>query len=38
MAELNCRRLSAIAASKHWRSAKTAFRVVAAEEAAGQEI
>ena len=31
LAELNCRRLSAIAASKHWRSAKTAFRVVAAE-------
>ena len=31
VAGLNCRRLSAIAAAKHWRSAKTAFRVVAAE-------
>jgi hypothetical protein len=31
VAGLNCRRLSAIAAAKHWRRAKTAFRVVAAE-------
>jgi hypothetical protein len=31
VARLECKRLSAIAASKHWRSAKTALRVVAAD-------